>query len=101
MNLGLRDRRLRNEWDLLQEMGRANPSTLDILVGEPELFRITLHQTRGTLRRGGQNALVSSHAAEIRFPRFFPSLTIEARLLHPVFHPNVDPDSGFVCLWER
>jgi hypothetical protein len=45
--------------------------------------------------------LVEEHEAELRFPRFFPSVPIEAYLRRPVFHPNVDPVNGFVCLWDR
>jgi len=37
----------------------------------------------------------------LRFPRFFPAVPIEATLTLPVFHPNVDSRSGFVCLWTR
>jgi hypothetical protein len=28
-------------------------------------------------------------------------MPIEAYLTRPVFHPNVHPDTGFVCLWGR
>jgi len=35
------------------------------------------------------------------FARFFPAVPIEAYLTRPVFHPNVHPTTGFVCLWSR
>ncbi|HYB62047.1 MAG TPA: ubiquitin-conjugating enzyme E2 [Methylomirabilota bacterium] len=64
-------------------------------------FWLLLHGTSGVVEVDGRKALVSSHQIEIRFPRFFPYVPMEARLGRPVFHPNVDPTNGFVCLWNR
>jgi ubiquitin-protein ligase len=101
----LRERRIRNEWELLQAFKGRNPCTLHVLehccTGEDDTFYCTLEQTSGIVIRDGIKVLERSHLAELRFPRFFPSVPIEARLAIPVFHPNVDPQSGFVCLWER
>ena len=105
MNLTLRDRRLANEWQLLEEAERVNPPILEIsgreTHGEDDVFHVILHQACGIILREGQKVLAQSHAAAIRFPRFFPSVPIEASLSVPVFHPNVDPCNGFVCLWDR
>jgi hypothetical protein len=62
---------------------------------------ILLHDTSGLVEIDGRKTMVSSHGAEIRFPRFFPYVPMEATLQRPVFHPNVDPNNGFVCLWSR
>jgi hypothetical protein len=34
------------------------------------------------------------------FPEYYPAVPLEARALPPVCHPNVHPESGFLCLWE-
>lgn len=90
MNVELRNRRLENEWDLLGLLAQANPENLQVVGRNRETdgdwFQVILHQT---------------HAAGFRFPDLFPSVPIEAFLKQPVFHPNVHPETGFVCLWDR
>lgn len=101
----LRVRRIENEWALLSDVERSRRSLLELsgrsAGPDGDSFEIALHGTCGILGTGGQKEIVSSHRVEIRFPRFFPSMPIEARLERPVFHPNVDPANGFVCLWGR
>jgi hypothetical protein len=41
------------------------------------------------------------HTFRLCFPRFYPDVPIECYVKEPLFHPNVRPDTGFVCLWER
>jgi hypothetical protein len=101
----VRDRRIENEWALLCNAQRRYPTLLEVLGKhsgpDGDSFAILLHDTSGLVEIDGQKTLVSSHEAEIRFPRFFPYVPMEATLLRPVFHPNVDPINGFVCLWSR
>ena len=106
----VRVRRIQNEWKLLQELASRNPGTLEVLergVGPTgEFFRVRLYQTASPIKAQGCIAkgciqLSESHLIEFVFPRFFPAIPIEAMLQVPVFHPNVDPDNGFVCLWTR
>ena len=59
-----------------------------------------MHHTSGILKRR-ELPLVRSHEVVFRFPRFYPSVPIEAVLSVPTFHPNVDSDTGFVCLWNN
>lgn len=105
MGIGLRQVRVGNEWKLLQQLASLNQSVIDILgrrsVAEEDLFCIALRQTCGIAQAGAMTKFVLSHRVEIRLARFFPSVPIDARLVTPVFHPNVDPGTGFVCLWNR
>src|SRR5207245_2306516 len=100
----LRSRRIRNEWDLVKKIRQINREGFDVLGHETgvteDLFRLVLHQTSGILKRN-EFCLISSHQVAFRFPRFYPSVPIEAALSVPVFHPNVDSHTGFVCLWDK
>lgn len=101
----MRARRIENEWKLLQELEARNPAILQVLkrglgpVGE--FFRVGLNRTAGPIRVQGGILVRDSHQIEFSFPRFFPAVPIEATLQSPIFHPNVDPGNGFVCLWSR
>jgi len=101
----VRERRIENEWMLLQELEARNPAILRVLkrsVGSVgEFFRVGLSRTEGPIKAPGGILVRDSHQIEFSFPRFFPAVPIEATLQSPVFHPNVDPDNGFVCLWSR
>jgi ubiquitin-protein ligase len=101
----VRVRRIQNEWKLLQELESRNRFTLQVLERDAsptaEFFRVRLYRTAGPIKAAGGIELTESHQIEFGFPRFFPAVPIEATLQVPVFHPNVDPDSGFVCLWTR
>ncbi|MGH9450170.1 MAG: hypothetical protein ACRD11_06455 [Terriglobia bacterium] len=103
METTLRQRRVDNEAKILSVLAQANPDGLEILDVSPGLgsFRICLGRTSGILRRSFPCLVAARHEAEISFPRFFPDAPIEMRLLAPVFHPNIDPVNGFVCLWDR
>jgi hypothetical protein len=101
----MRKRRIENEWRLLGESAALNPAAVQVLergIGlEGEYFRLRLNQTSGPIQAERGIELRDSHLIEFRFPGFFPAVPIEAVMLQPVFHPNVDPDNGFVCLWAR
>jgi len=105
MGIELRQLRISNEWKLLQQVALLNQSLVEILdrrsVPEEDLFRVVLHHTCGIVQTDATREFIFSHTAEVRFTRFFPSVPIEACLPTPVFHPNVDPDNGFVCLWNK
>lgn len=85
----LRARRLQSERALIERLVHDNPTQLYDLEWADEQCCLTL--------RIGETA----HRARLHFPRFFPSVPIEAFLAEPVAHPNVDPRNGFVCLWTR
>jgi ubiquitin-protein ligase len=106
MSLSVRARRLGNEWAFLARLVEHNPGVLDAVKREAQpdadFLHVVLHRTSalslGTppkLREG------ASHAAWFRYPEYYPSVPIEAFLSTPVFHPNVHPETGFVCLWSH
>jgi ubiquitin-protein ligase len=101
----LYQRRVEQEWRILQELAKTNP---DLLQGcrrraesGGERFQFTLRKTQAFLEQGGELVIIDKHHARIFFPRFFPALPLELSLESPVFHPNVHPETGFVCLWNR
>ena len=93
------ERRLRAEWQLLEQLVARNPSRLtDTRQGDSE-FRLTLLETPA-LTPDGQPGR-ARHQVRIVYPRFFPSVPLELYLDEAVLHPNVHPLTGFVCLWDR
>ncbi|MGD0577815.1 MAG: hypothetical protein ABSC08_02690 [Bryobacteraceae bacterium] len=100
-----RQRRIDNEWALLAELARANPGSLDGLSrsrdAEADFFRVTLHHTAALAGSPPDRRRVDSHVVDFRFTAYYPAVPVEAFLSVPVFHPNVHPDNGFVCLWTR
>lgn len=94
------ERRLRAEWDLLSHLVVLNPGRLTRLAAEDTTFFVTLNDTPAMpLSKGA--AMLCEHRLRVVFPRYFPSLPLELSLVTPVFHPNVHPLTGFVCLWDQ
>jgi len=101
----LHQRRVEQERNLLQALIDANPGLLAKRESrkEPdrEVLAFTLHKTTALIQTEEGLAQGETHEITVYFPRFFPSVPMEASLLRPVFHPNVHPENGFVCLWGR
>ena len=101
----VRATRIENEWALLGEMASANRDLLQDLSrsrnAEADFFRLTLRGTTALAGTPPDLRRVDTHVVEFRFPGYFPAVPIEAFLSVPLFHPNVHPDNGFVCLWTR
>ena len=101
----LYQRRTEQEWQLLLLSAGRNPELLRdcarIAEGEETSFRFQLLQSPSLVEHAGSLQVQDSHRIVISFPRFFPTIPLEVRLLTPVFHPNVHPDTGFICLWNR
>jgi len=85
----LRARRIEREREWLARLVQDNPETLSELACDRDEFRLRLRIAE------------RDHQARIVFPRFFPSVPLEAYLAEPIPHPNVDPNNGFVCLWTK
>ena len=106
MKSTLYQRRVEQEWKLLTLLASANESILKVQDRvregvDSEVFGVTLSRTQGVIEEDGSRKIVDQHSVSFLFPPFFPSVPIEARLFRPVFHPNVHPGTGFVCLWNR
>jgi ubiquitin-protein ligase len=99
--MDLREQRIENEWELLKRMAEANPCLLEIQERRPSDFVLLLRETTAVTLANGEIQHCSVHQVRISFARFFPAMPIEAYLTRTVFHPNVHPDTGFVCLWGR
>ncbi|HKF22426.1 MAG TPA: hypothetical protein VKE93_12710 [Candidatus Angelobacter sp.] len=99
--MDLRRQRIENEWTILGQMAAANPSSLLRKKRCGDQFLLALHETRAPILEDGKVKLVSDHELRISFARFFPAMPLEIYLTRPVFHPNVHPATGFVCLWSR
>jgi hypothetical protein len=101
----VRARRIENEWRLLQEMARSNPGVVRILGRENaldgEVFRLALDSTGGLIGVAPDLRVAESHVVRFRYPEYFPAAPLEAFLETPVYHPNVHPEQGFVCLWTE
>jgi hypothetical protein len=101
----LHQRRVEQEWRLLQMLASMNRPVLEILnrgqEATSEIFCVVLRQTYGLAKQASELKLLETHTVVVHFPEFFPSVPIEVSLLNPVFHPNVHPVNGFVCLWNR
>ena len=93
------ERRLRAEWDTLQQLALLNPSRLTHLAAADTTFTLVLHGPPVTLAQG--TFVQQEHALRIVFPVHFPAAPMELYLNQPVLHPNVHPETGFVCLWEK
>lgn len=98
-------RRLHAEWCTLQRLAAGNPGRLTGLAADDLTFSLTLRQTPALpLPRGAdgcQGATPTTHSLRIVYPEFFPAGPMELYLEQAVYHPNVHPGTGFVCLWDR
>jgi hypothetical protein len=104
MSAGVRARRLDNEWAFLACLVEHNSGLLEAVKRErqpdADLFHVALRRT-SAFSLENPPAVLTSHDVAFRYPEYYPSVPIEAFLATPVFHPNVHPGTGFVCLWSR
>ena len=98
----LRERRIAAERGFLDAMVRLNPGRLEFeswhRERDTDIARVRLLDTPASLLNG---SVSQTHAVRLVFPAYFPSVPIEAYLDVPVLHPNVHPENGFICLWEK
>lgn len=104
--MSVRARRLENEWALLLQLAAENPGVVEAVrretLPDADIFHVILHRTSALALAPPHRLLeMASHPVRFRFPEYYPSVPIEAFLERPVFHPNVHPENGFVCLWDR
>ncbi|WP_164981359.1 ubiquitin-conjugating enzyme E2 variant [Silvibacterium dinghuense] len=90
--------RLAGEWRLLAALAELNPERMTGLRQEDNTFHLTLRDVPALTRSGG---IERTHALRIEFPEYFPAMPMELYLDRPMQHPNIHPDTGFMCLWDR
>ena len=96
--MSTRKRRIEEEWRLLEALARANPETLRIEKSGEE-FCVQLANSPAWLGNLDEHVVATAHEVGYSFPRYYPALPLEAYFKVPIFHPNVDPVTGFACLW--
>jgi ubiquitin-protein ligase len=95
------ERRLQAEWELLQRLAQLNPDRLTDLSVEDRLFRLTLRETAARLAHPTGDGPVTVHHLRVIYPTYFPAVPLEVYVDDAFWHPNVHPETGFVCIWER
>jgi ubiquitin-protein ligase len=102
----LRRDRVEREWRLLERLARANPDMIEVVTRRSthggDAFELHLHASPGVERLEGDRMVTrQTHPIRLEFTRFYPDVPIECYVDAPLFHPNVKPETGFVCLWEQ
>jgi hypothetical protein len=99
--MSLRTRRMEEEWHLLEKLAVANPCILADIACFPEEFAVTLKNSPAWTQNGSELKIENEHVVRYVYPRYYPTLPLESYLVRPVAHVNVDPSTGFACLWEQ
>jgi len=104
---GVRAERIAQEWRLLNQLATLNPSHLKVIGRKSrpheERFGFMLTQSPGieSLDESDAPVIRWEHTLNLCFPRLYPDVPIECYIKEALFHPNVRPDTGYVCVWER
>ena len=97
----VRDRRIENEWRLLDELALANPHIVAEFTREQHQFCVVLQNSPAWVKRGFGREVETKHLVRYIFPKYYPAVPLECYFAIPIFHPNVDASNGFACLWLR
>lgn len=97
----LRNRRMDAEWQLLQALANANPATFAEILRLEEGFRCTMQLSPAWVKHGSERRVETEHVLRYVYPRYYPSLPLEGYFVRPIVHLNVDPATGFACLWQE
>jgi ubiquitin-protein ligase len=93
------DRRLRNDYRLIQEyLQHSSHIALDAVDGDPPDYYQVCFDTCGIVRlENGEPVYGRKHRVEIILPPEYPRNGPLLRYLTPIFHPNFYPD-GDICV---
>ena len=103
----LREDRIEREWRLLGRLAALNPKQLEVVerTASPsaEVFHLRLLESPGVAGISGAGGTLTrfQHRIRLEFTRFYPEVPVECYASDPLYHPNVRPETGFVCLWEE
>jgi ubiquitin-protein ligase len=101
MQMSMRNRRMDAEWKLLEALVDANRSAFASIVRLQDEFHIAMRESPAWVRRESGGQVETEHSLRYVYPRYYPSLPLEGYFVRPVLHVNVDPVTGFVCLWRN
>lgn len=99
--MNLRSRRMDTEWQLLEALADANPTVFAAITRSEMEFCITMRESPAWVGNINQRRIETDHEIRYVYPRYYPSLPLESYFVRPVLHVNVDPVTGFVCLWKE
>ena len=98
--MNLRNRRMETEWQFLEALTDANRSTLASIARFQDEFYIIMRESSAWVGNGSQRHIETEHTLRYVYPRYYPTLPLEGYFVRPVLHINVDPMTGFICLWK-
>ena len=98
--MNLRDRRMDTEWQMLEALAQANEPTFAALTRARDAFHILMRESPAWVGKSSERQIETEHSLRYVYPRYYPSLPLEGYFSRPIFHVNVDPATGFVCLWK-
>jgi hypothetical protein len=98
--MNLRDRRMDTEWQMLETLANANGATFAAITRARDEFHIIMRQSQAWVGKNSERRIETEHALRYVYPRYYPSLPLEGYFVRPILHVNVDPATGFVCLWK-
>ncbi|MCU1224433.1 MAG: hypothetical protein JWQ42_2526 [Edaphobacter sp.] len=98
--MNLRNRRIETEWQLLEVLADANRTTFAAILRSGDEFRIDMRESPAWVGGSRERWVETAHTLRYAYPRYYPSLPLEGYFVRPIFQVNVDPATGFVCLWQ-
>jgi len=98
--MSLRNRRIETEWQLLEALAEANRPTFAGIARSEDELRIDMRESPAWVGGRHERHIETEHTIRYAYPRYYPSLPLEGYFVRPIFHVNVDPVTGFVCLWQ-
>lgn len=98
--MNMRNRRMDAEWQLLQALADANKTVFATINRLENEFRLVMRESPARVESGREVRVEAEHALRYVYPRYYPALPLEGYFVRPVLHINVDPVTGFVCLWQ-
>jgi Ubiquitin-conjugating enzyme len=98
--MNLRDRRMDEEWQMLEAIAHVNRPTFVAITRARDEFHIIMRDSPAWVNVRGRQRVETEHALRYVYPRYYPSLPLEGYFVRSILHVNVDPKTGFVCLWK-
>jgi ubiquitin-protein ligase len=98
--MNLRSRRMETEWQLLGSLADANKTAFAQITRLQDEFRVVMQESPAWVGQRSERYIETKHELRYVYPRYYPVLPLEGYFVQPIVHVNVDPVTGFVCLWK-